>query len=44
MTFESLGLHPQILQALTDAGYTQPTPVQQEAVRKQFLRRSPGAI
>ena len=32
MTFESLGLHPQILQALTDAGYTQPTPVQQEAV------------
>ncbi len=32
MTFETLGLHPQILQALTDAGYTIPTPVQQEAV------------
>ena len=32
MTFESLGLHPQILKALSDAGYTQPTPVQQEAV------------
>jgi superfamily II DNA/RNA helicase len=32
MTFESLGLHPQILKALTDAGYTQPTPVQLEAV------------
>ncbi len=32
MTFESLGLHPQILKALTDAGYTQPTPVQQQAI------------
>ena len=32
MTFESLGLHPQIIKALADAGYTQPTPVQQQAI------------
>ncbi len=32
MTFESIGLHPLILKALTDAGYTQPTPVQQQAL------------
>lgn len=32
MTFESLGLHPQIIKALNDAGYTEPTPVQAQAV------------
>ena len=32
MTFESLGLHPLILKALNDAGYTEPTPVQQQAL------------
>lgn len=32
MTFEALGLHASILKALADAGYTQPTPVQQQAV------------
>ncbi|TCS34758.1 superfamily II DNA/RNA helicase [Paucimonas lemoignei] len=32
MTFESLGLHASILKALTDAGYTEPTAVQQQAV------------
>ncbi len=32
MTFESLGLHPLVLKALTDAGYTEPTPVQQQAL------------
>src|SRR5690606_10263359 len=32
MTFESLGLHPSILKALTEAGYTEPTPVQAQAV------------
>jgi superfamily II DNA/RNA helicase len=32
MTFEALGLHPSILKALTEAGYTQPTPVQAQAV------------
>jgi len=32
MTFEALGLNPAILKALTDAGYTKPTPVQEQAV------------
>ena len=32
MTFESLGLHPLVLKALTEAGYTTPTPVQQQAL------------
>ncbi len=32
MTFEEIGLHPLVLKALVDAGYTQPTPVQQQAV------------
>ncbi|MBR7784188.1 DEAD/DEAH box helicase [Undibacterium luofuense] len=32
MSFEALGLHANIIRALTDAGYTQPTPVQQQAI------------
>ncbi len=32
MTFESIGLHPLVLKALNDAGYTEPTPVQQQAL------------
>jgi len=32
MTFEALGLHTSILNALTESGYTAPTPVQQQAV------------
>ena len=32
MTFESLGLNPQILKSLTEAGYTAPTPVQEQAI------------
>ncbi len=32
MTFEALGLHTSILNALTAAGYTAPTPVQQQAI------------
>ncbi len=32
MTFATTGLHPAILQALAEAGYQQPTPVQSEAV------------
>ncbi len=32
MTFENLGLHHAIVKAVTDAGYSQPTPVQQQAV------------
>ena len=32
MTFEALGLHASVLKALTEAGYTKPTPVQAQAV------------
>jgi superfamily II DNA/RNA helicase len=32
MTFEALGLHTSVLKALTDAGYTIPTPVQAQAI------------
>jgi len=32
MTFEALGLNPAILKALADAGYTEPTPVQAQAI------------
>jgi len=32
MTFETLGLHTSILKALIDAGYTEPTPVQSQAI------------
>ena len=32
MTFETLGLHTSILKALTEAGYTEPTPVQSQAI------------
>ncbi len=32
MTFEVLGLHTSIIKALTDAGYTQPTTVQEQAI------------
>ncbi|WP_374362922.1 DEAD/DEAH box helicase [Pseudoduganella danionis] len=32
MTFEALGLNTSIIKALTDAGYTKPTPVQEQAV------------
>jgi len=32
MTFEALGLNPSILSALTEAGYTKPTAVQEQAV------------
>ncbi|MBK7676862.1 DEAD/DEAH box helicase [Accumulibacter sp.] len=32
MTFAEIGLHPAILKALTDSGYSEPTPVQTQAV------------
>ena len=32
MNFETLGLHPAIVTAVSEAGYTQPTPVQQQAI------------
>lgn len=32
MTFASLGLAPELLQAVEDEGYTEPTPIQREAI------------
>ncbi|HVJ41392.1 MAG TPA: DEAD/DEAH box helicase [Dongiaceae bacterium] len=32
MTFEELGLSPEILQAISEAGYTVPTPIQAQAI------------
>ncbi|SEF60533.1 DEAD/DEAH box helicase [Nitrosomonas ureae] len=32
MSFEALNLHPSILKAIQEAGYTTPTPIQQQAV------------
>jgi len=32
MSFEALGLHPSIVKAVTDAGYTKPTTVQEQAI------------
>ena len=32
MNFAELGLIPELLQAVTDAGYTEPTPIQQQAI------------
>ncbi|HJQ18867.1 MAG TPA: DEAD/DEAH box helicase [Gemmatimonadaceae bacterium] len=31
-SFKSLGLRPEVLQAVGDAGYTEPTPIQREAI------------
>lgn len=32
MSFESLNLHPAVLKAIEEAGYTQPTPIQTQAI------------
>ena len=32
MSFEPLGLTPELLRAVADQGYTEPTPVQREAI------------
>lgn len=32
MSFQELNLHPSILKSLEEAGYTQPTPIQQQAI------------
>lgn len=32
MSFENLNLHPDIIKAIQDAGYTTPTPIQQQAI------------
>jgi superfamily II DNA/RNA helicase len=40
MTFEALGLQPSILAALTDAGYTKPPPVQEQAIPAAIAGRT----
>src|SRR5580692_9348416 len=37
MSFEDLGLSPEVLKAVEDAGYTEPTPIQEQAI-PQVLR------
>src|ERR1700726_4884480 len=32
MNFNELGLSPELLQAITDTGYTPPTPIQEQAI------------
>ena len=32
VTFEKLALHPDILKAINDCGYTSPTPIQNQAI------------
>jgi len=32
LSFESLNLHPSILRAIEEAGYTTPTPIQAQAI------------
>ncbi|NEX61687.1 DEAD/DEAH box helicase [Noviherbaspirillum galbum] len=39
MSFEALGLHASILTALTEAGYTKPTPVQEQAIPAALQNR-----
>jgi superfamily II DNA/RNA helicase len=39
MTFEDLGLGPELLKTLTDAGYTAPTPIQAQAIPAVLMGR-----
>ncbi|MDC0033723.1 DEAD/DEAH box helicase [Alphaproteobacteria bacterium] len=39
MTFEDLGLSPEVLQAVTDAGYQTPTPIQEQAIPYVLMGR-----
>ncbi|MEO8558629.1 MAG: DEAD/DEAH box helicase [Rhodospirillales bacterium] len=39
MTFEDLGLSPAVLQAVTDAGYSEPTPIQAQAIPYVLMGR-----
>ena len=32
MSFDSLGLNPDILRAVAEQGYVEPTPIQQQAI------------
>lgn len=39
MSFEELGLNPNILKALNECGYTQPTPIQEKAIPPILMMR-----
>src|SRR5688572_14438680 len=39
MTFEDLGLGPDVLKALHERGYTQPTPIQEKAIPPILMTR-----
>jgi len=39
MTFDALGLHPAILKAIADAGYTTPSPIQAQAIPEVLAGR-----
>jgi len=39
MSFEALGLGPEVLQAVTDAGYSEPTPIQAQAIPLVLMGR-----
>ncbi|MGZ5445157.1 MAG: DEAD/DEAH box helicase [Thermoanaerobaculia bacterium] len=39
MSFSTLGLSPKLLQSITDAGYTQPTPIQLSAIPRVLAGR-----
>src|SRR5580658_5213957 len=39
MSFEDLGLSPEVLKAVVDAGYTAPTPIQEQAIPYVLMGR-----
>ena len=39
MTFNDLGLSPEVLRAIEDAGYETPTPIQEEAIPFALMGR-----
>ena len=39
MSFDTLGLHPEVLRAVSEAGYEKPTPIQEQAIPKVIAGR-----
>jgi len=39
MTFDDIGLSPEILRAISDAGYETPTPIQEQAIPSVLMGR-----
>ena len=39
MKFTDLGLSPEVLKAVEEAGYTEPTPIQEKAIPYVFMGR-----